>query len=203
MAGKTQILQPRYISGIDGSNKEKDCTVYIRPSEIEISFGLFGAQYKISWKDIIAINVVGSTDPAFTRVPAAVYGIPGLQSVSTKTVHTGSQALFSITYLGILNVNEKKHYNKPNTARFLAKTNISLLEGVFARYMHIIESNATANESRNKGKSNSSPKITESKIPSSNNQKNVVDPLQELATMFREGLLSKEEFQKAKKKLLD
>ena len=96
---KDQRFSIEYLGGIYGQRKEKTGSLQIGSAGLHISFGLSNDKnFTIPWQAVVAISMTGSTNPAYQVVPKALYGFPGLQSVSSKTVKTGAKCFVSISY---------------------------------------------------------------------------------------------------------
>lgn len=188
-----------------------------------------GDKYFIPWTKVLAINLTGSSNPAFQSVPRYLTGIPGLQTMSSKSVPTGAKCFIAVAYTWI----ERKNFpsitsTEPNTLRMYAlDRNQPDIETRFAQYMHIVDQNAqqfagpqTGQLPNAKGTGGrGTPKRSgaaevmdddfdddDSSDHLSSNRKAsptaISKSLKELATMYKEGLLTKKEFEQAKKKLL-
>ena len=141
---KDQSFSIEYLGGIVGQRKEK--TVYFRIGSdgLHIVFGFSNDKnYLIPWQAVVAISMTGSTNPAFQVVPKALYGFPGLQSVSSKTVKTGAKCFVSISYESIIARGAKAYVNNRDTLHFYAlNKNQADVETIFARYMNLVNQNA-------------------------------------------------------------
>lgn len=188
-----------------------------------------GDKYFIPWNNVLAINLTGSSNPAFQSVPRYLTGIPGLQTMSSKSVPTGAKCFIAVAYTWI----ERKNFpsvtsTQPNTLRMYAlNRNQPDIETHLAQYMHIVDQNAQQfansqtkqlpNAKAKSGRGTPKRSVAAEIMDDDNDDDDSSDQvcsnrkaspttisksLKELATMYKEGLLTKKEFEQAKKKLL-
>jgi hypothetical protein len=219
-----------YVGGVWQATKPKKGSASVDKSGFTVEIGSMGMgdRYFIPWGCIVAINLTGSLNPAFQSVPRYLTGIPGLQTVSTKSVSTGAKCFMAVAYTGIQRMNfPKAAHQHPNTLQMYAlDMNQSDVETHLAQYMHIVDHNAQQYAARTAAASRT--KSTSRRVNSSviDHDEDVMDDegeddatiragrsrkaspseisksLKELATLYKDGLLTKKEFEQAKKKLL-
>jgi hypothetical protein len=222
-----------YLGGIwqKANSKSGHASIGDRGFDIRVGGMSMGDKYFIPWTEVLAINLTGSSKPAFQSVPRYLTGIPGLQTMSSQSVPTGAKCFIAVAYTWIERKNfPKETSTEPNTLRMYAlNRNQADIETQLAQYMHIVDQNAqqfagsqTQQLPNAKGKGRrGTPKMSvaaevmdddfddddgDSSDHVSSNRKAsstaISKSLKELATMYNEGLLTKKEFEQAKKKLL-
>lgn len=210
-----------YLGGIWQASKPKKGSVSVDKDGLMITIGYMsvtGDIYFIPWGQVVAVNLTGSSNPAFQSVPRYLTGIPGLQTMSTKSLRTGAKCFVAIGYTGISRLNFPKATSRePNTIRMYAlDMNQADIETHFAQYMHIVDRNAqqfAALQEVGSPKPNSKSRPSKPKFKDQDSgdladdnregsSPGISKSLRELATMYEEGLLTKKEFEQAKKKLL-
>lgn len=205
-----------YVGGIwQAANARKGhVSINDRGFTIRVGGMSMGDKYFIPWTKVLAINLTGSSNPAFQSVPRYLTGIPGLQTMSSKSVPTGAKCFIAVAYTWI----ERKNFpsitsTEPNTLRMYAlDRNQPDIETQFAQYMHIVDQNAqqfagppTRQSPIAKGTGGrGTPKMSSDHVSGNRktSSKAISESLKEIATMYKEGLLTKKEFEQAKRKLL-
>jgi hypothetical protein len=224
---RTVRFDIEYVGGIWQATKSKKGFVSVDKDGFVVAVGSLAMAdtYFIPWNCVVAINLTGSSNPAFQNVPTYLTGIPGLQTMSTKSVRTGARCFIAVGYTAIARTNfPKATSHTPNTLRMYAlDMNQSDIETHLAQYMHIVDQNAeqfAATQDSSSSKTNERrgvPKVgvseesieddrADSRGQQGRSEKSasltLSKSLKELATMYKQGLLTKKEFEQAKRKLL-
>ncbi len=137
--------QMEYLEGLYGRDQpQSDRTTAVSIQSGGLAF-LFGRRDfdLLLWEDIVAIDFVGSTNPAFKSVSKAIYGFPGLQSISSKEVRTGAKTFMTVSYTHVVKASGNMRFDVEGTVRFYVKDcSHNDLEVELAKYMHLVEKNA-------------------------------------------------------------
>lgn len=222
-----------YVGGIwqEPNTKRGHALINDKGFLIRVGGTSMGNRYFFPWNKVLAINLTGSSNPAFQSVPRYLTGIPGLQTMSSKSVPTGVKCFIAVAYTWI----ERKNFpsvtsTQPNTLRMYAlNRNQPDIETHLAQYMHIVDQNAQqfansqteqlpntkAKSGRGTPKRSVAAEIMDDDYDDDYDDSSdevssyrkasptaISKSLKELATMYKEGLLTKKEFEQAKKKLL-
>ena len=199
--------QMEYLDGLYNRDQPSSGkTIGIADGGLIFLFGRKDFDYLL-WKDIVAIDFVGSTSPAFKSVTKAVYGFPGLQSISSKDVRTGAKTFMTVSYTHIVKASGNMRFAVKGTARFYVNDcSHNDLEVELAKYMHIVVNNAERLVKKKAVKSQKNqPKrtsVSDKHDVGKSNKPTFSEELKDLVIMLDRGLLTESEFQQAKKKLL-
>ena len=201
--------QMEYLEGLYGRDQPQSgrtTGVSINSNGLIFVFGRRDFDF-VLWEDIVAVDFVGSTNPAFKSVSKAVYGFPGLQSISSKEVRTGAKTFMTVSYTGVVKQGGNKRVAWEGTVRFYVKDcSHNDLEVELAKYMHLVEKNAErlakkieekSQKNKPKGKS-----VSDNHDADKSKKPTFSEELKDLVKMLDRGLLTESEFQQAKKKLL-
>ena len=137
--------QMEYLEGLYGRDQpqsDRTTAVSIQSGGLAFLFGRRDFDF-VLWEDIVAIDFVGSTNPAFKSVSKALYGFPGLQSISSKEVRTGAKTFMTVSYTHVVRASGNMRFDVKGTVRFYVKDcSHNDLEVELAKYMHLVEKNA-------------------------------------------------------------
>lgn len=222
---KKVIFEIDYVDGVWRNTKSKKGRVTVDKDGLLVGIGFLSDVYFIPWNSVVAISLQGSSNPAFQSVPRYLTGIPGLQTMSAKSVATGVKCFIAVAYTGIFQLNRTKAIsNQPNTLRMYAiDMNQADIETHLAQYMHIVGRNAqqlaasqVAHSPQSNTKGRRKPLACDDEDLSGNDDdtsqhsdrdrkaspREISKSLKELAKLYKEGSLTKREFEQAKRKLL-